>query len=390
MNAVDQLEALRSPAAANDTTDPALLKVRDAWERFQGASPSGDRFTFENAADLLARVLPPLLWLICAFIPEASVLVIAGEPKTSKTWLALTFAICVSARAYLFGLFKVPLTARPGVAYFALEDSERSFKTRLTAIARGMGLDPVEAVRNVYVRCRSSLNLLSDVDLFGLAAACEGLELAALVIDPIRDAHNGEENSADSMAELMRRLRFLREFLGCAVIFVHHSAKAGPDKANRRPGQMMRGSSVVHGSVDGGIYLSMTKATENQWVNTVLVELKAGKGAGTFGLTLDVEDDENGEAQVARWTFSAEPSAKARDALQDNTTKLLDILRLTFEQNPPGKQGLNRDAIRVALGCGAKEAQSAISEVMRQGLGRYSKKEGGTVYVPREGASDAL
>ncbi|MCY1078871.1 AAA family ATPase [Archangium lansingense] len=386
------LEKLRDNAyryAKGAPGDLRLEQAKFAWERYQGKADSGaERFSFERAADLLSRVIAPLVWFVCGFIPERSVLVIAGEPKTSKTWLALTMAIAVSARRALFNVFKVPCNDRHGVAYFALEDSERSFRTRLTALARGMELDPLEAVRHIHVRCRASLNLLDDNDLCGLLAACPP-NLALLVIDPLRDAHTGEENSSGDMAEVMKRLRFLRDTLGCSVLFIHHSAKAGPDKAQRRPGQLMRGSSAVHGAVDGGIYLSMTKATEAEWVNTVVVELKAGKGAGTFGLTLNVEDDENGEATVARWAYSPEATAKGQEELAENASRVLQQLRRAHEVNPPGRQGLSREAIRAALGVGKAKASAVVDELIRKGQARFAKAEGGIVYVPNGATSDA-
>lgn len=346
--------------ARNEPGDLRLEQARLKWAKVNGASAFRvDRFGFERAADLLLRVFAALVWFICGFVPEASVIVIAGEPKTSKTWLAITMAIAVGARQALFGVFGVPANERRAVAYFALEDSERSFRTRLAALARGMGLDPADAVKHIHVRCRSSLNLLNDDDLCGLLAACPD-NLALLVIDPFRDAHTGEENSSGEMAEVMRRLRFLRDALGCSVIIIHHSAKAGPDKAARRPGQLMRGSSAVHGAVDGGIYLSMTKASENEWVNTVTVELKAGRGAGKFRLTLNVEDDENGEAQTARWTFDRETDAAGED--------IAGMVLSTLEEGGPSSgsglaRRLHRSKAAVLQACTDLEADGRISRI---------------------------
>jgi len=355
--------------------------VAQAWAQHSGtAAASENRFAFEAATALLSRAIAPLVWLIRGFIPERSVIVIAGEPKTSKTWLALTMALAISALNELFGVFAVPSAGRRGVAYFALEDSERSFKTRLAAIARGMGLNPLEAVAHVHVKCRTSLNLLTDADLFGLAAACP-TDLGLLIIDPLRDAHTGEENSSGEMAEVMRRLRFLRDHLGCSVLFVHHSAKAGPDKANRRPGQLMRGSSAVHGAVDGGVYLTMTKASDDEWVNTVQVELKAGRGAGTFGLTLNVEDDANGEAHVARWSYSAEVTPRGQEELEANGERVVGLLREAFEANRVGAQGITRETIRAHLGVGKAKAGAVVDKLIDQGRARFSKAEGGIVFA---------
>ncbi len=387
----DSLTAFTTdPDAPEGSYAQRLHLMKDEWNRSRGSPSTNEaRFTFEQATSLLKRAIAPLVWLIFGFLPEKSVIVIAGEPKTSKTWLALTMALAISVRNDLFGVFRVPGSSRRGVAYFALEDSERSFRTRLAAIARGMDLEPLEAVEHVQVKCRASLDLLNDADLCGLAAACPA-NLELLIIDPLRDAHTAEENSSGEMAEVMRRLRFLRDTLGCSVLFVHHSAKSSPDRANRRPGQLMRGSSAVHGAVDGGVYLQMTKASEDEWVNTVQVELKAGKGAGTFSLTLNVEDDDNGEAHVARWSYSSEPTAKGQGALEANVQRLVELLSVKYGQATEGKRGMNREDIRAALGLGMLKASAAVTEAIRLGLACHDKTEGGTLYVQPEQPTEAL
>src|SRR5581483_4360325 len=91
-----------------------------------------------------------------------------------------------------------------------------------------------------------------------LIASCRSLSEppALLVLDPLRDLHSAKEDKSDVMAPVMSRLRLVRDLLGCAVVFVHHASKAGEVTSARRPGQRMRGSGVVHASVDGGLYLS--------------------------------------------------------------------------------------------------------------------------------------
>lgn len=389
--------ARQQDAAPDDlATDPDAPEGSFEWHRHQvgealrkhrGEKGSGRRFVLEKASDLVGATLGALSWIVFGLIPEGAIIALSGEPKTSKTWLAVSLALAASSGSPLFGEFRTGAARR--VLYVALEDSRRSLRTRLIALARGMALEPADAARNLQLVTQTSLNLLSDADLVDMVANCRaagGLDL--LFVDPFRDAHPAQENDSGEMQEVMKRLRFVRDHLGCSIVFIHHTAKQNAETANRRAGQRMRGSTSIHGAVDGGIYMQLTKASPCEWINTVEVELKAARGAGIFGLTLQVVDDENGEAVHAAWTFSRETSSRGQAELGELADRVVGILREHHEKNAPGQRGMNREALRLALG-GVRTAKvsAAIAEAARRGQVAFVRKEGGTVFVPAsEGA----
>ena len=146
------------------------------------------------------------------------------------------------------------------------------------------------------------------------------------MLDPLRDIHSAAEDKADGMAPVMRRLRLLSELLGgCTIIVVHHAVKSTKDNAKRRPGQNMRGSGAIHGSVDCGIYVDDSGGDGvTEFTNIVTSQVKGARSAGKYKLALNVTDNEDGEAISARWMFerigkSTNPIASSPAASTGNT-----------------------------------------------------------------------
>jgi len=214
-----------------------------------------------------------------------------------------------------------------------------------------------EAISKMHVKCRKSLNLANDNDLVGLIAAIYMLpeKPHLIVLDPLRDLHQADENSSTEMADIMRRIRALRDILGCTILFTHHSAKSNKDTRRARGGQQMRGSSVVHATVDAGLYLQdLDTNGETYWQNTVEVETRAGRGAGNFSLRLDIVDDANRHALEASWTCSKNgPEKKGNngdDLLSKKTTDVKKVLRNEWIKSPSKPMPLAKKTVRHMAG----------------------------------------
>jgi hypothetical protein len=279
------------------------------------------------------------------------------------------------------------------VAIFAAEDSELSMRTRLRALCKARGLDPAVACANIHLQCRGHLDLLNDQDFCSLVAAARMLgPLGAVALDPLRDLHGAEENDSTAMAAVMGRLRALRDLLGCTVIFVHHMAKSTKDNVDRRPGQRLRGSGGMHGAIDVGLYLSLTEATDSSWTNTVVSEVKAGRGAGMFTLRLDVADDDNGEALTARWTFSEKTTLtneeKQQAKLEESTARLIQLLRVEWRKNPAAPMPQSSEALCRGLQGHKSDMREVINAAEAQGRAKRLTKGNkalGVVYLPEPG-----
>lgn len=366
---------------ASTPVDDPLARARALVQAHLGRDPERpQRLRFERVSDLLAKPAPATSWLVNGIIMEKAVVALSGEPKTTKTWCAGDISLGVSTCRPVFGEFVVP--QRRGVALFLVEDDARSVRNRMRSLAAGRGLHPA-ALENLHVICRQTRNLLDDEHIVDIIAAClEIRDLGLVVLDPLRDLHAEEENDSTAMSKVMHRLRLIRDVLGVAVVFVHHSIKSGVGTNGRRQGQKMRGSSAIHGAVDGGIYLhDLETDGQRYWENRVSVEVKAARGAGNFRLRLDVKDDENGEAVDARWTHKRADAAPPK-RLTSTEEKVRRLLEETWRKFGGTEHPLSQRQIADQ----ARTATRSVPAIMKAlaAAGDAKKTEAGWLYCPRD------
>lgn len=288
-----------------------MLKASDAKSKQPvDANPMG-----ESAMDIFASDDPPPQYLVERLIPKGGVGAISGEPKAAKSWDLMHVGVCVAAGKSVFGKFPV---MNPGPVFlFMHEDVKSSVKVRLGAIAADLGLPRSGAwARELHIQPRGrALDVMHDAHLCVIAASvrrCErmiGKKVVLLGLDPLSNIHSGEEDKRDSMVKVMARLHVLEAFLGVTIVLIHHSAKVSADnKGRKRGGQKMRGSSVIHGAVDFGIYESDVRGDgETKFIVRVESEMKALRSAGVFDRHLTIEDA-GGNASRATFEWQ-EPSA---------------------------------------------------------------------------------
>lgn len=325
---------------------------------------------FTPFGEVRATVASEVKWLVKSLLTEAGVFVVGAEPKSTKTWAALETARAVASGTRAFGEFAA--TDPRHVALFLLEDDVRSVRSRLQALAQGAST-PLEALdHRVHLKCRGALDLGSASDVAWIVASLRQIPEppALVVIDPFRDAHRADENDSSAMSEIGAQLRAIRDLVGCAVMFIHHTAKAGLDTNARRSGQRLRGSGAVHGLVDGGIYLgSLSGDGGTEWTTKVEVETKAARSAGEFWLTLHVEDDLTGSAKCATWAFSREKPQRTQADLKRTQERAEKLLRVLRDEGP-----LSLTALSKRAGIRKDDVSDLLDELLAKGLARNPKK----------------
>ena len=310
----DTDETLPEPAtdAWTDAKAKALADIRSAL----GSVQVTDREPlFETTGSLFTREYPSAPWLIDGLITRGGIAMLAAEPKSGKTWLAVEVAVAVASGTKVCGEF---FAQRGRVAYFFAEDLAVQVRNRVRALAAGRGIT-VDRLGDLFVCPRGKfLDVTKDEDLAWVVASCRQLgKIDLLVLDPLRDIHSAAEDKSDEMSPVMRRIRLVAELLGCTVAVAHHKSKPNADAAKRRGGQQMRGSGSLHGSTDSGIYFGLSGGDGVQEFQIgVEVEIKGARSAGIFVLDLSVLDDEQGEAIKASWKVTrdnpAETAAKRK------------------------------------------------------------------------------
>lgn len=347
-----------APVEPGSFVEAYVQALADVKAAMGATSDEGITPLFISARDLMGKTFAPTPWIVEGLLTEGGVVVVGGEPKTSKSWVGCEIAMAVATGTKVFGEFSTkPLTT----AYVFAEDLDVSVRNRLRSLAAARGLPELVATERMHVQPRGrNLDLVRDEDCALIVASVRRLgPVGLLVLDPLRDMHSGEEDKADSMAPVMKRLRLIGNLLNCTVVVVHHTAKASDTSARRRPGQRLRGSSVIHGSIDGGIYLyDLTGNDEDIFTNSVQSEVKGAKAAGRFSITLKITDDASGSAVKAEWSVER-GSKKPEEADHEAEARVL----ATVTKSP----GLPRSTLREICGLNVKRADAAITRLLGTG-----------------------
>lgn len=319
---------------------------------------------FESGLELITRVYPPTPWLVRGLLTEGGTMVVGGEPKTSKTWVLCEIAIGLATGTPIFGEFFT--IGHKNVAYFFAEDDGASVRNRLLSLCKGRNLPPEVALRNIYPQPRGRfIDLSKDSDLALVVASCRAIgRVDVVIMEPLRDLHSGDEDSSGDMGPLFRRIRCIGEVISkgqkspCTPCVAHHMKKPSKDSVSNQPGQKLRGSSAIHGSVDSGLYLSDLRESvdgaHTTFTNTMHSQIKGAKGAGVFDVALTIEDGPQRTAISAAWRMGENVSDVS--ALR---ARILTVVTAACQ----GGNSLTRNQIATTIG-GKRDIVVTVVEAM--------------------------
>jgi hypothetical protein len=227
----------------------------------------------------MAVDLPDPKWLIEDFWTAQSHGIIGGEPKTSKSGLALDMAIAVASGKPFLGQYPVH-TAGP-VLVVQEENAPWMVQDRMRKLARLHRLIGDESYREERAEAGSlgkktielefpadlplrllnnygiDLSLEEDRDM--LEAEIQRIRPVLLILDPLYLAFGGVDvDRANMLYPYLKWLLYLRNEYNMAIAVVHHFSKAPQDSRTRmrRVGQRLAGSHTLHGWVDSAMYCS--------------------------------------------------------------------------------------------------------------------------------------
>lgn len=213
-------------------------------------------------------------WMIEGLWSDKSHGIIAGEPKTRKSYVSIDIALSVATGTDCLGRFKV---TKPGPVLMIQEEiSDAEMRKRLRFIAASKGLggtvhkkgdelsvhlpEPVP----LYLRNRKQLDLSSDETFQMLHKHITEKEISLLILDPLQlMLGEVDENKASEVRPILYNFLQLKEETGTGVMIIHHYSKAS-DKSPRRGGQRMLGSQAFHGWVESALYLSKNEKYETE------------------------------------------------------------------------------------------------------------------------------
>lgn len=255
--ALEAIKTLIGHLPESERTEHALtkhlythLKTQERVEQFLAECPKppgAPKFQPRTLAELVA--MPPKQWLIDQVFGRGDLLMIYGPPGSGKTFVVVDMLMGACTGKQWAMRFDVQ--RKLTVAYCAGEGVS-GLPARFAAAAKSHSVEslPNFTFFDVAPQLYYSDDQTSELETIEhfiyewqerqAAGLTQPLDL--LVIDTLHSAAVGaEENSAKDMGEVMRKAKLAIKLLGCAVLLVHHSNKAGTGE---------RGSSSMRGAMD--------------------------------------------------------------------------------------------------------------------------------------------
>jgi hypothetical protein len=261
--------------------------------------------TVIDARELMASTIREPNYAVAGILPEG-LTILAGKPKTGKSWLALGTAIAVASGGRALG--RIPVD-RGDVLYLALEDTQRRLQQRLRAILRDEPCPQGLTLATTWPRCGEggTEELLSWLDAHTATRL--------VIIDTLekirpRRARNGNMYSEDY--EAISGLKRLADHAGAAFEVLHHTRKMGSDD----PLETVSGTQGIGGAADAVL---------------VLKRERAHRDATLFITGRDIEEREIGirwDSATTTWTLRGESE------LSEERSAIIRALQIGREMTP--------------------------------------------------------
>jgi hypothetical protein len=186
--------------------------------------------------ELLA--LPPPQWLVAGLIPEMSLVVPYGPPKSGKSFLMMSAGLHIADGRDWFGH-----PVQQGAVVYVMGEGIGGMSMRVRAMLARYDMAPEVP----FFIVRRAVNFREPAEVKALEAAIRAriseLPLRLLVIDTLARAMPGaDENSAQETGAVIAAADYLKEELRCTVALVHHEGKDSARGA--------RGTSALRGAWD--------------------------------------------------------------------------------------------------------------------------------------------
>jgi len=192
-----------------------------------------------------------------AFIFQKSRVLLLGKPKIGKSnWLGAFAAGATTGTDFMDVEFSRPLK----VMWFQAEIIAEFLKRRIDTYYKRFEFD--DDLRrmghnNLIISGRLRKNLMRDQDIEQFSQEIEFHKPDIVMIDPIINFFDGEENSNTEIRKLLDRVDMLMDMHNVTVIIAHHTGK---ERADDKTFMSARGGSVFAGWFDSGIKLGGEKS----------------------------------------------------------------------------------------------------------------------------------
>lgn len=204
-----------------------------------------------SVAALTQLSLPDHEWVVPGFLPKPGMLIILGEPRAGKSYLALQLSLSIAQGIQLLPLAGVPHVSPKKVLYFYFDKTGIVvFQDRLKSLqAHGINLSGPLYVIHPLDKTPTA-NILSEEGYRYFEEILNTVNPDVVVFDVMREFHNSDENDSTSMKVVGDTFARLCEHV--SIILVHHTKKLDyPGRTGPvRNVEAARGSNYIVGKAD--------------------------------------------------------------------------------------------------------------------------------------------
>lgn len=247
----DKLEVIQPPfpaqAYGKDVSDFLRLDAKKPQElidilglSLNDIAPLPYVLTPQELYNLGAKSIP---WLIPEIIERGTKILLVGEPKSHKTWIALQLVHSITTGSAFMGMLDWTPIETGRALLIEEEGSSYRLGNRLAKIFGNQ-------VADYYVIHRQGVSIDVEESMAKLRHEALRLKPDLIIFDPYASFHTQDENQSRGTKLIMDGINsLLRALPNAAVVIVHHSPK-GKDEA--------RGSGALWGAADTQILAKRT------------------------------------------------------------------------------------------------------------------------------------
>jgi hypothetical protein len=349
-------DKLAEQFAAQLAAEAAMGKTHNAQQATSnGTAPSSTELRFVSVTELRNTTPDEPEWLWDGYVAISAITLLAGKPKGGKSTLACALAEAVDASARSF----LGRPVRPGRVVYISEEGAITFRAKTTRDTEGIS---VLVRENAWPRPAWALLIYAAI------TEAKRLDACLLVIDSYAfwaQLAEGQENDASVNQAMLAALVHATN-AGLAVILVHHHRKSGGED-----GDAVRGSGSIFGAVDALIEI---EKPEGKVPPTQRALFAIGRFPRMPAATIVDLDPATGA-----WLVVGEADSR-RDI--GHKTRRTTVRQAILDITPMAGAGITAKEIRIAVEDDAREIDTALSELLKEGLiGRAGRGVAGHPYL---------
>lgn len=258
----------------------------------------------------------PRRWLLGNILIRQYVTVLAGSGGGGKTSLAIGWALSLASGKPVMG----ERVGKPRRVLIWSEDPPEELAKRVDAAMQVHGLTradiedrlivvSIDELKITIARFSQELREVIAVDLPALKQIIVSNRLDVVMLDPIAELHELEENDNVQMAKLMGMVRSVARETKAAILLLHHASKASVEAGKKSSATATRGAGSIVNSARVSMVLNEMTAKDAEDLGISederplygeLTRPKANMGPRSFGgdyLKVELVPFGNGDAE---------------------------------------------------------------------------------------------